>query len=151
MTQISFYKNGTGEFIKQWPNWTGVVPAVGDMVVLHYGDDNEEECTYTVRLRVIDGTRPERIDLYIDEIQDDEQEEIVCNPFLDMTIEECKADLSIRAYNICRREGIETLRDLTKLSRMDWLKFRDSGKKSMECIEELLAKHGLSWADGKTE
>ena len=29
MTQISFYKNGTGEFIKQWPNWSGVVPAVG--------------------------------------------------------------------------------------------------------------------------
>ena len=151
MTQISFYENGTGKFIKQWPNWSGVVPAVGDMVVLHYGDDNEEEYTYTVRLRVIDGTRPDRIDLYIDEIQDEEQEEIVCNPILDMTIEECKADLSIRAYNICKREGIETLCDLTKLSRMDWLKFRDSGKKSMECIEDLLAKHGLSLADNKTE
>lgn len=147
MTQISFYKNITGEFIKQWPNWTGVVPVVGDMVVLHYGDDNEEEYTYMVRLRVIDGTRPERIDLYIDEIQDEEQEETFCNPFLDMTIEECKADLSIRAYNICKREGIETLGDLSKLSRMDWLKFRDSGKKSMECIDDLLAKHGLSWAD----
>lgn len=151
MTQISFYENGTGKFIKQWPNWSGVVPAVGDMVVLHYGDDNEDEYTYMVRLRVIDGTRPDRIDLYIDEIQDEEQEEIVCNPILDMTIEECKADLSIRAYNICKREGIETLCDLTKLSRMDWLKFRDSGKRSMECIEDLLAKHGLSWADNKTE
>ena len=151
MTQISFYKNGTGEFIKQWPNWMGVVPAVGDMVVLHYGDDNEDERTYTVRLRVIDGTRPERIDLYIDETQGVEHEEIVCNPFLDMTIEECKADLSIRAYNICKREGIETLRDLTKLSRMDWLKFRGTEKRTRECIEDLLAKHGLSWADGKTE
>lgn len=151
MTQISFYKNDTGEFIKQWPNWSGVVPAVGDMVVLHYGDDNEEEYTYMVRLRVIDGTRPDHISLYIDEIQDEEQDETVCNPFLDMTIEECKADLSIRAYNICKREGIETLGDLTKLSRMDWLKFRDSGKKSMECIDDMLAKHGLSWADNKTE
>lgn len=151
MTQVHFRKAGSGDYIKDWPNWTGVVPAVGDMVVLHYGDDNEEEYTYTVRLRVIDGTRPERIDLYIDEIQDEEQEEIVCNPFREMTIDECKADLSIRAYNICKREGIETLRDLTKLSRMDWLKFRDSGKKSMECLDDLLSKHGLSWADGKTE
>ena len=151
MTQISFYKNGTGEFIKQWPNWTGVVPAVGDMVVLHYGDYNEEERTYMVRLRVIDGTRPDRIGLYIDDIRDEEHEERVCNPFLDITIEECKADLSIRAYNICKREGIETLSDLTKLSRADWLKFRDSGKKSMECLDDLLEKHGLSWADGKTE
>lgn len=65
MTQISFYEDGTGEFIKQWPNWTGVVPAVGDMVVLHYGDDNEEECFYTVLLRVIDGTRPDHIWFFI--------------------------------------------------------------------------------------
>lgn len=151
MTQISFYRNGTGEFIKQWPNWTGVVPAVGDMVVLHYGDDNEEECTYTVRLRVIDGTRPERIDLYIDEIQDEEQEEIVCNPALDIKIEDCKEDLSIRAKSVCRMAGIKTLRDLTLMHKTDFLKFRNSGKKSLDCLDGLLAKHGLSWADGKTE
>ena len=65
MTQISFYENGTGKFIKQWPNWSGVVPAVGDMVVLHFGDDNEEERAYTVILRVIDGTRPDYISLFI--------------------------------------------------------------------------------------
>ena len=54
MVQISFYENGTGKFIKQWPNWTGEVPAVGDMVLLHFGDDNEEECENIVKLRVID-------------------------------------------------------------------------------------------------
>ena len=65
MIQISFYDDGTGEFIKQWPNWSGVVPAVGDMVVLHYGDDNEEEYDYIVKMRVIDGTRPDSIKLFI--------------------------------------------------------------------------------------
>ena len=65
MTQISFYKNGTGEFIKQWPNWTGVVPAVGDVVVLHFGDDNEEERGYVVKTRVIDGTRHDYIKIFI--------------------------------------------------------------------------------------
>ena len=65
MVQISFYENGTGEFIKQWPNWTGVVPAVGDVVVLHSGDDNEEEHPYLVRLRKIDGTQPDKIKLFI--------------------------------------------------------------------------------------
>ena len=68
MTQISFYENGTGRFIKQWPNWSGVVPAIGDLVVLHYGDDNEEELSYRVCLRVIDGTRPEYIKLFIEKL-----------------------------------------------------------------------------------
>ena len=70
MTQISFYENGTGIYIKQWPNWTGVVPAVDDLVVLHYGDDNEDAVPYRVRLRVIDGTRPDYIKIFIERIQE---------------------------------------------------------------------------------
>lgn len=65
MIQISFYDGDTEEFIKQWPNWSGVVPAENDMVMLHFGDDNEEECFYEVRRRVIDGTKPDYIKLYI--------------------------------------------------------------------------------------
>jgi hypothetical protein len=70
MTQISFYENGTGHYIKQWPNWSGVVPAVGDLVVLHYGDDCEDEVPYRVRLRVIDGTRPDYIKIFIERLQE---------------------------------------------------------------------------------
>ena len=43
----------------------GVVPVMDDLVALHFGDDNEEERLYSVRLRVIDGTRPDLIKLYI--------------------------------------------------------------------------------------
>ena len=69
MVQISFYENGTGKFIKQWPNWSGEVPFVGDMVLLHFGDDNEEERENIVKLRVIDGTRPEYVKIFIEEIR----------------------------------------------------------------------------------
>ena len=65
MIYISFFDDATGEFIKQWPNWTGVVPAVGDVVVLHFGDYNDESRPYTVRLRVIDGTKPDFIKIFI--------------------------------------------------------------------------------------
>ena len=162
MIQISFYKNGTSEFIKEWPNWTGELPAVNDVVVLHYGDNYEEERPYLVKLRVIDGLKPDRIRLYIEELRnvsgelsDEDIEELrqemerlspISNPALDITIEDCKADLNIRAYNICRKNGIRTLRDLTLLHKTDWLKFRNSGKKSLECIDDLLTKHGLTWA-----
>lgn len=68
MIQINFYENGTGKYIKDWPNWSGEVPATGDVVTLHYGDDYEEERSYIVKLRVIDGTRPDRIRLFIEEL-----------------------------------------------------------------------------------
>ena len=45
------------------------MPAVGDMVLLHFGDDNEEECENIVKLRVIDGTRPEYVKIFIEEIR----------------------------------------------------------------------------------
>lgn len=70
MTQISFYENGTGRYIKQWPNWSGVVPAVGDGVVLHFGDNNEDEQGYVVRMRVIDGLHPDFIKIFIERLQD---------------------------------------------------------------------------------
>ena len=69
MVQISFYDDGTGKFIKEWPNWTGVVPIVGDAVMLHSGDNNKEEHPYVVRIRAIDGTRPDKIKLFIKSIK----------------------------------------------------------------------------------
>ena len=66
MIQIIFYDRKTGKYIKQWPNWSGVVPALGDVVVLHYGDNNEEERSYLVRHRVIDGTKPVIVKIYIE-------------------------------------------------------------------------------------
>ena len=65
MIYISFFDDATGEFIKQWPNWSGVVPAVGDVVVLHFCDYNDESRPYTVCLRVIDGTKPDFIKIFI--------------------------------------------------------------------------------------
>ena len=50
-------------FIKQWPNWTGVIPQIGDHVALHFGDYNEEERVYSVTDRLISGTRYD--DVYI--------------------------------------------------------------------------------------
>ena len=42
--------------------------------------------------------------------------------------------------------GIETLGDLTKLHKTDWLKMRNSGKKSLGELDDLLTAHGLEWA-----
>lgn len=150
MIYISFYDSNTGKYIKQWPNWSGVVPAVGDVVVLHDGDNNEEERPYLVRHRVIDGTKSDSVKIYIEKMYYSpsitEEEQISShNPALDIKIEVC--NLSVRTRNICKTNGIETLGDLCKLHKTDWLKFRNGGKKSLLEIDNLLHDHNLDWVE----
>ena len=57
---------GSAGYMKQWPNWTGVIPQVGDTVALHYGDNNEGEVRYKVVERLISGTEPDKVNLKIE-------------------------------------------------------------------------------------
>jgi hypothetical protein len=52
---------------KEWPNWSGVVPQVGDTVLLHFGDNNEECYMFKVTHRFIDGTKPDVVTCMIAE------------------------------------------------------------------------------------
>ena len=66
------------------------------------------------------------------------------NPILSKRLVDC--ELSVRTLNICHTNGIETLGDLTKLHKTDWLKYRNGGKKSLIELDDLLAANGLEWA-----
>ena len=61
MKQLHFYslnkEKGRYKYLKSWPNWSGEIPQAGDIVVLHFGDNNEQELCYIVDRRVIDGTK----------------------------------------------------------------------------------------------
>ncbi len=69
---IRFIKDQSGtqstkdQWSKDWPNWTGVVPQVGDMVLLHFGDYNEECVPCKVVKRYIDGTNPDVVTCLIE-------------------------------------------------------------------------------------
>jgi len=60
-------------------------------------------------------------------------------------IKDC--NVSTRTRNICMFGGIETLGDLCRLRKTDWLKFRNSGKKSLAEVDNLLHDNGLDWAE----
>lgn len=53
--------------------------------------------------------------------------------------------LSVRTLNCLKANGIETIRDLVRLKRTDWLKFRTSGKKSLTELDEFIKDHNLEW------
>jgi len=54
-------------------------------------------------------------------------------------------DLSVRTCNLCKANGIDTIRDICRLQKTDWLKFRNGGKKSLLELDDFLTKHGLAW------
>jgi len=71
MKILHFYELEFGEkkYIRNWVNWTGEVPGKGDVVLIHFGDYNEEEFMYRVVNRVFNGLRPERIDIIVEKIE----------------------------------------------------------------------------------
>lgn len=169
MTQINFYENGTGKYIKSWNWWDNLVPVVGDVVVLHFGDDNEHEVGYNVRMRVIDGANPGIVKLFVEKIED--REKLIEEHFGDIEvmkkmIDEAQdyldkqssspqekllrtrvdeLDLSIRTKNIMKANNLNTVADICRLHKYDWLRFRNGGKRTLDEIECFLQSNGLEW------
>ena len=54
-------------------------------------------------------------------------------------------DLSVRTRNILKRNGIDTIANICRLKKTDWLKFRNGGKKSLTELDDFLAAHNLAW------
>lgn len=71
--------------------------------------------------------------------------------------EECKLkniklvdmELSVRALNCLKSAQIYTIGDLLEYDRMDLLKFRNFGNKSLNELDDLLTRLGLKWGTGK--
>ena len=71
MKNLHFYELNHGEkkYIRGWVNWTGEVPDKGDVVLIHFGDYNEEEFMYRVVFRVFNGLRPDYIGIIVEKIE----------------------------------------------------------------------------------
>lgn len=71
MKNLHFYELNHGEkkYIRAWVNWTGEVPDKGDVVLIHFGDYNEEEFMYRVVFRVFNGLRPDYIGIIVEKIE----------------------------------------------------------------------------------
>ena len=73
LKQLHFYvleDCGEKKYLRDWVNWDGVVPTLGDCVLIHFGDKNEEEYKYYVVGRVFDGRKHKDIDIIVSLIKD---------------------------------------------------------------------------------
>lgn len=64
------------------------------------------------------------------------------NSVLDTAIEEL--DLSVRSYNCLKRQGVNTIGQLTECSEQDLLNIRNFGAKSIEEVKDKLVSMGLN-------
>jgi hypothetical protein len=139
------------QWSKDWPNWTGVVPQVGDTVLLHFGDYNEECVPCNVVKRYIDGTNPDVVTCLIENIRNTDEDQAEPSEqlspekkaLLNQKVEE--HDLSVNTRNLLRANGIDTILDLCRLKKTDWLKFRNAGRKSLIELDDFLTDHNLTW------
>ena len=54
-------------------------------------------------------------------------------------------DMSVHTRSLLKANGIDTLLDLCRLNKTDWLKFRNCGKKSLTELDDFLTAHNLTW------
>lgn len=56
-------------------------------------------------------------------------------------------DISVRAYNILVRNGIENVEDLAKIPSEEIMKWTNLGRRSLEEVLRLMKKYNVSFAD----
>ena len=89
------------------------------------------------------GTRSEYEIRVIGNVYEREHTKKEENPILDKKLVDC--ELSVRALVVCKYNEIETLRDLTNISRVEFLNFRNSGQKTLNELDCLLNQYNLNW------
>ena len=56
-----------GLYTKTWHNWDDrMIPQVGNILIIHFGDNNERAHQVKVIARIFDGTRPDMVYLTTD-------------------------------------------------------------------------------------
>ncbi len=91
-------------------------------------------------LRLVFTKSTETVNLLLNtEISKEDKEKFLDTPFVDI-------DLSVRSLNCLKASDIQTPRDLTKYTVADFARFRNFGRKSLKEIEDLMAKHGITYA-----
>ena len=56
------------QFLKSWWNWTGVIPQKDDIVLLHWGNNSEEEDAWKVIGRSISGKNEKSLSLFLTQV-----------------------------------------------------------------------------------
>lgn len=92
--------------------------------------------TYTLEAKPIPTIEEEHTDSY-------EQLSSETKALLSQKVE--NLDLSVHTRSLLKANGIDTILDLCRLNKTDWLKFRNCGMRSLTELDDFLTAHNLTW------
>lgn len=118
----------------------------GREVYVHYKSGEVETIPCVVVIEVLGTYKMESMSIPTkEEEQMDNSEQLSpeMKALLSQKIEDL--DLSIRTRNILNANGIKTVLDICRLRKIDWLNFRNSGKKTLAELDDFLMSHKLTW------
>lgn len=124
-------KTGFGNFLHQNEN----TPSIEQLVEALKKDKPPIESVVITNLQFL--TKEQNYALK-GEKPDEQQSDLLNKKVTDL-------NLSVRTINICLSNGLNTVRDICRIAKTDWLKFRNGGKMSLSEIDDFLKDNGLTW------
>lgn len=118
----------------------------GREAYVHYKSGEVEEIPCVVVIEVLGTYKMEPMPIPTIEEEHTEDHEQLSPEMKARLIQKVEnLDLSVHTRNLLKANGIDTILDLCRLNKTDWLKFRNCGKRSLTELDDFLTAHNLTW------
>lgn len=126
--------------VKMEKSWYDIRINGSILTLFHEGDDTTE--IHGVVLVEILEAKPKTVEI----IPNKEEGEKTTSTNVDILDQRViNFELKVRTLNILRKAKVETVRDLVRLNKIDILKYRDAGKKTLAELDDFICDHNLNW------
>ena len=125
---------------EHWIDGQGIVEMVKDMgatlTLFHEGGDTSK--IYGVIVVEILEAKPKTV-----EIMPNKEEGEKTTSILDQRV--INFSLCVRTLTILHQAKVDTVRDLVRLNKIDILKIRNAGRKTLAELDDFICDHNLNW------
>ena len=126
--------------VKMEKSWYDIRINGSILTLFHEGDDTTE--IHGVVFVEILEAKPKTVEI-IPNKEEDEKTTSTCDDILDQRVS--NFSLSVRTFTILHQAKVDTVRDLVRLNKIDILKIRNAGRKTLAELDDFICDHNLNW------
>ena len=110
----------------------------GSILTLFHDGDDTTEIQGVIVVEILEA-KPKTVEI----IPNKEEGEKTTSTILDQRV--FNFELKTHTLSILRKAKVETVRDLVRLNKIDILKIRNAGKKTLAELDDFICDHNLNW------